>query len=127
MSEELNYIDPIDISESINKPNNFIIIDVRSQEKYELGHIPGAINIPSILFEDNINLEKIYNDYKEKTIVIHCFKSRNSGPTCARQFIAYVDSKDLIKPEIIIMKGGFEAYNSLFHDDPTKIATGIGN
>lgn len=53
-----------------------IIIDVRSEEKFNLGHIPNAINIPFANFSRDIdNLKK---DAK-KTILVYCGSGNSSG------------------------------------------------
>ncbi len=49
--------------------NSGLLIDVRSPQEYDEGHIDGAINIPSYDLE-----KKIYNytDNKEKIIILYC-------------------------------------------------------
>lgn len=46
-----------------------IIVDVRSSQEYQEGHICGAINIPE--YEINCNIDKFLPD-KEKEIVLYC-------------------------------------------------------
>lgn len=50
--------------------NDYIIIDVRTWEEYNLGHIKNAINIPYDEINENVNLDK------EKLIFVYC-KSGN--------------------------------------------------
>lgn len=45
MSEE---IDPTSVKEKIDAGEDVQIVDIRSPEEYERGHIPGAINIPFV-------------------------------------------------------------------------------
>ncbi len=96
----------IEISEveSWSQNPNYIIVDVRDQERYEgktepidliAGHIPGAINIP---FTENIdqsglflNKNELRNKYKElfgdvkgENIVVHC----GSGVTACHTLLA---------------------------------------
>jgi thiosulfate/3-mercaptopyruvate sulfurtransferase len=96
----------IEISEveSWSQNPNYIIVDVRDQERYEgktepidliAGHIPGAINIP---FTENIdqsglflNKNELRNKYKElfgavkaENIVVHC----GSGVTACNTLLA---------------------------------------
>jgi len=53
-----------------------VILDVRSEEKYKLGHIPNAINIPFSKFPDSIDdLKK----YSKKTILVYCGSGNSSG------------------------------------------------
>lgn len=58
-----------------------IIIDVRTKEEYESGHIEDAINIPY----DNINNETI-NNSKDTKIIVYC-KSGNRSKTAANTLI----------------------------------------
>ena len=47
----------------------FIILDVRSQEEYNEGHIPNAINIPDYEIEERANSE--LKD-KNQVILVYC-------------------------------------------------------
>ena len=53
-----------------------VILDVRSEEKYKLGHIPNAINIPFKKFPDSI--DDLKKDSK-KTILVYCESGNSSG------------------------------------------------
>lgn len=46
--------------------NDYVIIDVRTNEEYQKEHIKEAINIPYDMLEDNINISK------EKWILVYC-------------------------------------------------------
>ena len=71
--------------DSIIKENNYIIVDVRTKEEYDAGHVKGSINIPY----DVINMEENLNKLdKEKTIIVYCRSGKRSG-------IAYNSLKDL--------------------------------
>ena len=69
----------ITIQELKAKQNNgAIIIDVRSSQEYNEGHICGAINIPD--YEINCNINKVLPN-KEKEIVLYCssgFRSKDA-------------------------------------------------
>lgn len=62
--------------------NEYVIVDVRTREEYELGHIEKAINIPYDELDENVDLDK------EKIIFVYC-KSGN------RSKIAYNILKEL--------------------------------
>lgn len=51
--------------EDILKSNNYVIIDVRTNEEYNTGHLENAINIP-------YNEILSYNFDNEKTILVYC-------------------------------------------------------
>lgn len=60
----------------------YIIVDVRTEEEYVSGHIKGTVNIPYETIDKNVNLDK------EKAIFVYC----KSG---TRSKIAYNTLKDL--------------------------------
>ena len=55
--------------EYIDNNSGFIILDVRSQEEYNEGHIPNAINIPDYEIEERANSE--LKD-KNQVILVYC-------------------------------------------------------
>ena len=59
-----------------------IIVDVRTKEEYQEGHVVGAINIPYDEIDENVNLDKT------KTIYVYCKSGRRSA-------VAYQTLKDL--------------------------------
>jgi phage shock protein E len=52
-----------------------LIIDVRTKEEYDMGHIENAINIPYDQIEDNLEYLK---QYKNDTILVYCRTSNRS-------------------------------------------------
>ena len=66
----------VDMDElNIKKDNGAKIVDVRSPQEYEEGHIDGAINIP--LYEINNKFDEIIND-KNQEIVLYCLSGQRS-------------------------------------------------
>lgn len=53
-----------------------ILVDVRSEEEFGAGHIPGAVNIPYA--QMNQRYAELLS-YKEKTIVLYCHSGRRAG------------------------------------------------
>ncbi len=51
-----------------------VLIDVRSEEEYGQGHIPGSVNIP---FND---IKRVLQEYPEKEtpIFVHCSRGREA-------------------------------------------------
>ena len=68
--------------DQILKDNNYQIVDVRTKEEYEEGHVKDAINIPYDEINENIKLDK------NKTIMVYCKSGKRSS-------IAYATLKDL--------------------------------
>lgn len=76
----------------------YIILDVRTQEEYDQGHIPGAILIPNTEIEEKA--EEILTD-KDQLILVYCRSGRRSklaseilvelGYTNIREFGGIID------------------------------------
>ena len=63
-----------DVLDSNNQ--DWLILDVRSEQEFAEGHVPGAINIAHTELADN--LDKVWA-YKDKTIVVYCRSGRRAG------------------------------------------------
>ncbi len=62
----------------IDSDKNLVIIDVRTPEEYEAGHIPNAINID---FYSN-DFQNLINDLdKDKKYLVYCRSGRRSANT----------------------------------------------
>lgn len=59
-SDEMSNLDEVISS------GNYIILDVRTNEEYNVGHVKGSLNIPYDEIDENINLDK------NKVILVYC-------------------------------------------------------
>ena len=59
----------------MDKSENYIILDVRTQEEYAQGHIPNAILIPDYEIEEKA--ETVLKD-KNQLILVYCRSGRRS-------------------------------------------------
>ena len=59
----------------MDSKKGYIILDVRTQEEYDQGHIPGAILIPDTEIE--AQAEKVLTD-KDQLILVYCRSGRRS-------------------------------------------------
>ena len=67
----------------MEEKDGYIILDVRTYEEYDEGHIPNAINIPvDSINEDNI---KALND-KDQLILVYC-RSGNRSKTASKKLV----------------------------------------
>lgn len=57
----------------IIEQNNYIVVDVRTKEEYESGHIKDSINIPYDEIEESVALDK------NKTILVYCRSGKRSA------------------------------------------------
>ena len=59
--------------ESIISGGNYIVVDVRTKEEYDEGHVVDAINIPVDEINSEIELDK------NKTILVYCKSGKRSS------------------------------------------------
>ena len=52
---------------------NYVVLDVRTKEEYDEGHVKEAINIPYDEIDENVNLDK------DKTILVYCRSGKRSN------------------------------------------------
>ena len=84
--------------EIMDSEEGYIILDVRTQEEYDQGHIPGAILIPDT--EIKAKAEEVLTD-KDQLILVYCRSGRRSklaaealvelGYTNIREFGGIID------------------------------------
>ena len=67
---------------------NGVIIDVRTEEKYKRGHIPGAISLPAGKFESVYpGLERDLEPFLDRLIVIYCSNKYCGSGDLAQQHL----------------------------------------
>lgn len=59
--------------QKILSEEKYIIVDVRTNQEYELSHVVDAINIPYDEIDKSINLDK------DKTIIVYCMSGTRSN------------------------------------------------
>ena len=64
-----------DVKKIMDSGEDFVILDVREQEEFEKGHIPGAVLIPYTEIEQKA--EAMLTD-KDKQILVYCRSGRRS-------------------------------------------------
>lgn len=58
------------------KTQSYVVVDVRSAEEFEAGHVPGAINIP----HGNIDQAfELLADKKTAQVILYCRSGRRAG------------------------------------------------
>ena len=75
-------------SELENNLKKYFIIDTRSKGEYELGHVPGSINIPFDQVLENIEIID-----KNMPLVLYC--GSNSRSKFAADILAHAGYKDI--------------------------------
>ncbi len=86
-----------EIAKYIGNPNA-LIIDLRDRDEYDIGHIPGAVNIPYEELEDYTNRFK-----KSQQLIFYCDRGN----------ISLLAARDLMKYgyNIKSLYGGIKAYH----------------
>ncbi len=74
-SNTFEQITPVKAKEIMDTQKNYVILDVRTAEEFQEGHIKGAILIPD--YEIGEKAEKILTD-KEQLILVYCRSGRRS-------------------------------------------------
>ncbi|PHR83512.1 MAG: hypothetical protein COA59_11875 [Colwellia sp.] len=76
-ASEIPQISQQELLTALKAPNhNIVVLDVRSAEEYENGHLVDAINISHNTVADKLNL---LSQYKNSTLVVYCRSGRRAG------------------------------------------------
>jgi len=79
ISKEVSNLDALDI---MHKEKDYIILDVRTIQEYNMGHINNALSIPHLELENRIEELK---DYKNTIIFVYC--NSNARSKVAKQIL----------------------------------------
>ena len=74
-AKEFDQISAEAAKEMMETQNNVVILDVRTQEEFQEGHIPNAICIPNESIQDQA--ESVLKD-KDQTILVYCRSGNRS-------------------------------------------------
>lgn len=89
-NEDIEYIDKSELKARLRDPL-LQVVDVRDSD-YAGGHIPGAVNHPSNVWDDAyasaLASELSTADSTKRELVFHCMKSQVRGPHCARMLLS---------------------------------------
>ena len=106
-SNDDSLVNVIDLNQAIlTDRDNTVIIDVRSRESYNLGHIPKAINIPFSKLNSfkNAQQAKTFGLRSDVNNYVYCYHEGCAlGPRAVKKFISLgYPSKEI--------KGGFKTW-----------------
>ena len=79
-----------ELQNKLNAKENFVLLDVRTQEEFDAGHIPTAVLLP--YDEINVKAATVLPD-KEKEIVLYCRSGRRSA--IAKKALVELGYKDV--------------------------------
>lgn len=81
-----------------------MVIDVRSSQRFDQGHIPGAVNFPLEEFDDNIG--RMFSQINRNTsIIVYC-----SSATCQKSHLFAQRLKKLQYHNVNVFSGGFSGW-----------------
>jgi rhodanese-related sulfurtransferase len=89
---------PIEVANNLKQGTDLVVIDVREEEDYRKGHVPGAINLPYDRWPTFDGLRK------DALNVIYCY-----SPVCHLAAMAAVEFASKGYP-VMELEGGFEAW-----------------
>lgn len=75
--ESLDTITPKDL-QAVRENNDWFVLDVRSKDEFETGHVPGAINAYFGTLEDNLELVPM-----DKELAVYCTAGVRSSMACS--------------------------------------------
>lgn len=58
---------PVELNRMLEQKQDIVIVDVRAEEDYKKGHIPGAINLPEAKWNTPTGLSK------DKQTIVYCY------------------------------------------------------
>lgn len=97
----MKFIPPAELKKKIDEKAEMQIIDTREVEKFDTGHIPGAVSMPQLQLPGLLSQIQ-----KDKTVVIYCIYGVKSE-------MVYIYLKDKLKiKDLYILEGGIFQYAS---------------
>ncbi|MBI2792743.1 MAG: rhodanese-like domain-containing protein [Gammaproteobacteria bacterium] len=92
-------VSPQQLVDILNHQNG-VVIDIRTQERFDLGHILGALSVPK---ESMTNSLQLLNKYKAKPVILVCHLGQDS-PKAAQVL------KNNGFTQLYFLAGGMEAW-----------------
>ncbi len=88
------------LSDSLSEKQNLVLVDIRTEDEYEAGHIQGAQWLPRGTLE--FSIQNLVKD-PDTRIVLYC----NSG---GRSALATLTLEDMGYTNVVDLDGGFKAW-----------------
>jgi phage shock protein E len=99
---ELIDLNHIELSEKLKSNPQLVIIDVRSQQEFASGHVPGAVNIPHSSILSDVAL---LDSYKKRDMVFYCRSGKRAkSVTDALESSDFTSGRPLYKLEGDILR-----------------------
>lgn len=108
-------VSPAELMQIMETEEMFNVIDVRQNNEYYYGFIPGSINIPRGSIEFNIGTESfwetegLYMPEKKETLVLYCKKGKRS--TLTAETLMSMGYK-----KVLVLEGGWKNWELTYPD-----------
>src|SRR4051794_28388690 len=76
IKEQVSDVDPRDVHHIVNNGYDAVVVDVREQEEFDQGHLPGALHVPRSYLETRI--ENAVKD-KDARVIVYCQSGNRSA------------------------------------------------
>ncbi len=87
--------------------DDYILVDARAPEAYEVGHIPGAVNLYAGAFDTQIlNLLDVWSP--DRSVIVYC----DSRQCDASAEMAARLKEDFQMERVYVLKGGWESWTT---------------
>ncbi len=92
-------VTPAQAEKLIAERKDIVVLDVRTSDEYDMGHVAGATNISFL----DVEFAKKVQEIEGKPIILHCSSGSRSG-----RALNVLKTKNF--PEIYHMTGGYKAW-----------------
>lgn len=73
-NESMTYSELADLLDTQIQGKDFLLVDVRTPDEYNSGHIPGAVNIPH-----TVVTEQVPEEFKDRRVIVYCRSGNRSN------------------------------------------------
>src|SRR5215211_2169224 len=76
VKEQVKEVDPREVHDIVNNGYDAFVVDVREQDEFDQGHLPGAVHVPRSHFETRV--EGAVKD-KDASVILYCQSGNRSA------------------------------------------------
>lgn len=90
--EAFQRISPEEAARRMKEETDYILLDVRTQEEYDDGHIPGAVCLPSDMIEEGMP----FSFDKDAEMLLYCHSDKRSAEAASKlRAMGYTNVSDI--------------------------------
>lgn len=119
----LDYVQPHELCEMLSTPekqSRVLVLDVRDDD-WCGGNIKGSLNIPSEVFDEELDgiVDKLV--VGKEVVVVHCMFSQERGPRCAGRLAQRLKARGILSLRVLVLRGGFKGWLSQYRHDSDMV------